>query len=298
MKKIIALALALIMVLSMGVVALAADHEYQPGEAYTIDGYTGLSAEQKANLKVSYDFTSAYVKDADGNRVETNYRGAAMIESLAWVKVIDDEGVRTYDLTLTLKEALTSTTAKEIYGVVKVYDKTTKETTPVEFGAAEDVEVGNDVVYVDGSKKAADATPIDEAMAINVVMYAEDGAGFVTFTDAQESLTGVVKMENDEKAQVYFDELTEDEADAIEAYLGEDYEAIVEEYKFSGSGFKADVDFTYDAYAEDPHFFYAWDGEKFVDLEGKFNDDWCLFNQPTPVFYYYRFESFIQIIVG
>ena len=46
-----------------------------------------------------------------------------------------------------------------------------------------------------------------------------------------------------------------------------------QKYNFVGTGFGADVAFQYDAYAEDPHYFYAWDGEKFVDLEAKYDDD-------------------------
>jgi hypothetical protein len=132
---------------------------------------------------------------------------------------------------------------------------------------------GNAVVYIDGSKKAADAVALtEEEMAKNVVMFAEDGAGYVTFTDGL-SLTGLVKVEDGERAQIYTDVIDETTIDAIEAYLGEDYEAIIEYYNFAGTGFKNDVAFTYEAYAEDPHFFYAWDGEKFVDLNGKYNHD-------------------------
>ena len=65
----------------------------------------------------------------------------------------------------------------------------------------------------------------------------------------------------------------EDTVDAIEAYLGEDYDAIVEWYNFGGKGFKSEVAFSYDAEEEDPHFFYAWDGEKFVAIDAKFNAD-------------------------
>ena len=101
MKKIIALALALIMVLSMGVVAMASpDPEFEGSyEATTkyeadfgeldveeIDGTTApgekiaVLAEQtrefKSAWKVSYDFTSA----------KYAFNGASMISSIAWEK--------------------------------------------------------------------------------------------------------------------------------------------------------------------------------------------------------------------
>jgi len=266
MKKIIALALALIMVLSMGVVALAYDCDYQPGEKYVIDDYSGLTAKAKANFKVSSDFTSSKV---DGQ--VTDYKGAAMIESIAFEKNAEASKLAEepiYDLVVTLKESLTGTSSKDINGVVKVYDKDAKTTDEVEFAGT----VGNDVVYIAGEKKAANANDYTEDMLINTVLYAEDAAGYITFTDGF-ALTGLVKVAKDEKAQVYFTTIGEDDADAIEEYLGEDYDAIVEEYNFGGSGFEADVEFTYEAYSDDPHYFYAWDGEKFVDLEGKYNDD-------------------------
>lgn len=248
MKKIIALALALIMALSMGVVALA-DATIAPGEQIVL-----TNVEKKGDYKFSYDFTSA----------EDGYKGISLVESVSWVKLED----RTYDLVLTIKESLTGITEKDIAGKVVLVEKATKDETVFEVAET----VGNTVVYIDGSKKAADAVELTDEMAKNTVMYAEDGAGFVTFTDGV-SLTGLVKVADGEKAQVYMDGIDEDTMDAIEAYLGEDYDAIVEYYNFAGSGFGADVAWTYEAYAEDPHYFYAWDGEKFVDLEGKFNDD-------------------------
>ena len=267
MKKIIALALALIMVLSMGVIALADDSAaeiYTPGQELKVA--ENISSADKAGLKYDYDFTSA----------DEGYKGISLVESVEWVKNAD----RTYDLVLTIKENLTSTSEKAIAGVAYTYAKGDKTKTAIDHLELDGV-VANTVVYVAGSKKADEATALNgddadqEYMAENTVMYAEDGAGYVWLTN-EVSLTGTVKLAKDEKAQVYFlteDDIDEDTADAIEAYLGEDYDAIVEYIVFGGSGFKADVDFQYDAYAEDPHFFYAWDGEKFVDLGAKFNDD-------------------------
>ena len=266
MKKIIALALALIMALSMASVAFAANTELtavdtasNPGNKVTLlAGTTTTPNVAKREWKISYDFTSA--KD--------DYAGASMIESIAWEK--DN------DLVLTLKENLTSTTEKEINGLVTLTSKTADDTTCT---IKVTIDVANIVDYIEGSKKAVDADDVSAFMLPNHVMYAEDGAGYVEFKDNSETLVGLVKVAKDEKAQVYIedkDQTTvsdEDLVDAVEEYLGEDYDAIVEWYNFCGTGFKADVDFTYDAWAEDPHYFYAWDGEKFVDLEAKYNDD-------------------------
>jgi len=277
MKKIIALALALIMALSMGVVALAADAVnadatvtlesvatdiVAPGEEFIL-----VPNFDKVNWKLSgYDFTSA----------KYDFKGASLIDSIALEKQAD----KSFALVLTLKENLTSSTDKDIAGVIDFTHKTNKvadangKMVPETFTYYVTGTVGNDVKIIDGEKKADQAYELSTTteMDKNTVMFFEDNGGYVTFTDGY-SLTGTVKAAKGDKVQVYFDTLTEDETDAIEAYLGEDYDAIVEEIKFSGTGFGADVDFRYDAWEEDPHFFYAWDGEKFVDLEAKYDDD-------------------------
>ena len=255
MKKIIALALALIMALSMASVAFAAT-TVRPGEKESVMFIGGDAYQAKREWKiVSTDFTSA-------NKGVAGYKGVSMVDDV----VIDKDG----NVYVVLKESLTSTDAKAVVGevVVATKDGSQKHTLPVDFS------VENIVKYVAGEKKAANAIPLTDAeMAKNTVMVVDE-AGYVKFT-AGASLAGTVKLAKDEKAQVYLDAIDDDTKDAIDEYLGEDYEdeAIVEYINFAGTGFKNDVDFQYDAYAEDPHFFYAWDGEKFVDLEAKFNDD-------------------------
>ena len=264
MKKIIALALALIMALSMGVIALAdtaiagtpAFGEKLTYDVAPFDSYYGANGA-KRDYKVSYDFTSS----ADG------YKGASLIDS---VVINKDNNVE-----VTLKENLTKTDAVAIKGEITL---TNKKVSTQTYTIIVDESVANVVAYIEGTKKADAAANIWDDMDKNTVLFAEDAAGYVKF-DNGVSLAGTVKVAKDEKAQVYVLDAAETETadedlyDAIDAYLGEDYDAIVEWYNFCGTGFDNEVAFTYEAYAEDPHYFYQWDGEKFVDLEAKFNDD-------------------------
>ncbi len=276
MKKIIALALALIMALSMASVAFAATTVNPIAPAYGDKvGLVTLEQDEangaKREWKISYDFTSSKV---DG--VKTDYKGAALIEKIE----IGKDGV----LSITMKENLTSTTEKEFKGLITLTSKTeyTLDANNKKVYETKEYEVSgtvaNNVEYIEGEKKADDAPVITGLLEKNTVLFAEDGAGYVKFDDGF-ALEGTVKVAEDEKAQVYVETKAETEksdedlVDAIDAYLGEDYDAIVEWYNFCGTGFKNKVAFTYDAYAEDPHYFYAWDGEKFVDLEAKYNDD-------------------------
>lgn len=264
MKKIIALALALIMALSMGVVAFAAP-AFNPGDKLelVVPGFTYTKPnEAKREWKVSYDFTSA----------KNDYRGASAIESI--------ELNKNNNLVITFKESLTNTDEMMINGLVTLtskinytLDANNKKVYVTKTIAVGDI-LGNNVEYGYGTKKADEAGAL--VMVQDTVVVVEE-AGYFTINPAFD-LTGTVKLAKGDKVQTYA--LTKEETklvdedlvDAIDTYLGEDYEGIVEFVNFAGTGLK-DVDFQYDAYAEDPHFFYAWDGEKFVDLEAKFNAD-------------------------
>ena len=59
--------------------------------------------------------------------------------------------------------------------------------------------------------------------------------------------------------------------EAAEA-LGEDFDGIVEYYIFDAKGMGV-ADFQYDAWEDDPHFFYAWDGEKLTAIDAKYDAD-------------------------
>ena len=64
----------------------------------------------------------------------------------------------------------------------------------------------------------------------------------------------------------------EENYDALVEAFGEDFDGIVEMFTFETKA-AADVAWTYDAWAEDPHFFYAWDGEALTQIEAKYDDE-------------------------
>jgi len=255
MKKIIALALALIMALSMGVVAFAAPA--CPGDEITVE----LGTQLKSG-KITTDFTSAYI---DG--VATGYKGASYIESVKFNKTKDSvivtlkENYNLYEDAKVVKGAIT-VTGKHINGTDTV--NVTKEVT---------WEVNNNAEYVTGAKKASQAVDIGSQLwaAANTVVVMDEDGGYVSFTD--DVLTGVVKMEKDEKAFVGLDFIDADTQEALEEVLGEDYDAIVETYMMTGKGFKNEVAYSYKAYEEDPHYFYGFDGEKLFALDAKYDAD-------------------------
>jgi len=258
MKKIIALALALIMALSMASVAFAAPTEptyatpvngaFAPGSLVNLGGYDNDVYKVK-----SFDFTTGA------------FDGASYVKSVKinkWDKLV-----------LELKESYTLTDAKAITGEVVLAEKAAPANTttvPVAFY------VNNDSTVVYGEKKAADATDTITS-ADKVWICEEDSAGYVKVEIGTE-LKGTVKMAAKEKAYLNLLSTAKGQAgeatkDAIDEYVGDDYEAIVEYYVFETRAFKEAVDFQYDAYQEDPHFFYAWDGEKLTQIEAKYDDD-------------------------
>ena len=281
MKKIIALALALIMALSMSVVAFAADPAIadsftydpavgmkltdtaRPGNTYalSIAGPFGLStaktdANYVGNYKLSSDFTTEELC------------GANMIES---VKLSKDKA----NVLVTLKESYTMAEddAKAVLGEITFTLKSnsaTKITVPVSFG------VNNEVTSISGDKKAADATTDVTPKGNNVYVMDEDG-GYVN-VKVDSELFGTKKVAAD--AKFYFDVLPYttktaagyDTKGAIDEALGDDFDGIVEYYIFDAKGL-GEVDFQYDAYEDDPHFFYQFDGEKLTAIDAKYDAD-------------------------
>jgi len=275
MKKIIALALALIMVLSMGVVALAKTETPAPDKQLIMEG-----PSVDANGKFVNYATAAYAAkpgDAiefvlpawDHDGVIKGYKIAATdftTDELCGASLIDDVVITKEKnaIRLTIDESYTMAleTPKAVKGVIKFLNA-----DKVDYYLYVNLTVNNEVIEIAGAKKAADAEPI-KALKNTVQVMDEDG-GYVTFSE--DVLAGTVKMAAEEKVYFNMGVAAADKEAVLEA-LGEDYEGNVEMYGFETKAFE-DVAFTYDAYEEDPHFFYAWDGEKFTAIEAKFNAD-------------------------
>ena len=161
-------------------------------------------------------------------------------------------------------------TAKAVLGEITLTHKTTKAVLTI----VVDIDVNNQTApEIYGDKKAADATVVVPNEKNAVTVMDEDGGYVLVNIDSE--LKGVVKMAADEKVYLYAVNgfFTDDEKDAFEEALGEDFDGIVETYSFETRAFKNEVDFQYDAYEDDPHFFYKWDGEKFTAIDAKYDDD-------------------------
>jgi len=267
MKKIIALALALIMALSMASVAFAAEFagdsasgiavtgKYAPGSKITVSEWAVGALK---GYKLADDFTTG----------SKGYKGASLIEDIAIDKDKDS-------VVITLKESeKLLEDAREVNGEIVITNKAGATVATITV----DIDVNNNYVEVSGDKKAAKAIDISEELWYaaedgNTVVIMDEDGGYVSFTDT--ILKGVVKMEKDEKTMtgIAIGVADEDTRDAIDACLPEDFDAIVEEYVITGKGFKNEVAYTYKAYEDDPHFFYVFNGEELVALDAKYDAD-------------------------
>jgi len=216
------------------------------------------NAYDRAAYKVySYDFTS-------GTR---DFRGAGYIED---VKITKDN-----ELIIFLKESYTLATDKAVKGEIIVQNKETKVKTPVSV----EFNLQNNVTEVYGSTKAKDATDLnnfggDKVFGDNCVIIMDEDGGYVYFTE--EMLKGVVKMNKEEKTflnVIYGGQ--EETVEAIEELLGEEYleEAIIEYYTFETRAFKNEVAFSYEAYEDDPHFFYLYNDGKLTKIDAVYDAD-------------------------
>ncbi len=231
MKKIIALALSLAMVLSMGVVALA-DHtdcdaiegtcevggnHLLPGEKYAIDSANATLLGITETFDLGEVEPTGDELDISKWKVSTDWdMGSALVSGIAYDK--DDECWY-----LTLKENYTITTAKTLKGEITFEGKgVNKDADDVVITI--DTTVSNHLVEIVGYEDLEDAEDDPYEAEDNVVYKCEeDEGGYVVFNDGR--LLGVtLKMESEEKVyaannETMIDALAEKYPDAdIECY--------------------------------------------------------------------------------
>ena len=242
MKKIIALALALIMALSMASVAFACEEELVsgtcileethllPGETYplAVDGLDGDTYTAK-NWKVSADWEV----------------GGALVAGIAYNK---DDNV----WELTLNENFTITALKRLEGTLTFEAKGVAkkaEAPDVEFPIAE--LVSNHVVEVLGEEDADDVLYVD-ADDNTIYVCVEDEAGYVGFNTGK-LLSVLCDLESEEKVFAYNDE-------ELIAALAEKFpEADIECYNFgSVRALQNEAELTLQADYADQYYVYTY----------------------------------------
>ena len=242
MKKIIALALALVMALSMASVAFACEEELVsgtcilegehllPGETYAleVDGLDGDTYTAK-NWKVDADWSV----------------GGALVAGIAYNK---DDNV----WELTLNENFTITALKRLEGTLTFEAKGVAkkaEAPDVEFEVVE--LVSNHVVEVIGEEDADDVLYVD-ADDNTIYVCVEDEAGYVGFNTGK-LLSVLCDLESEEKVFAYNDE-------ELIAALAEKFpEADIECYNFgSVRALQNEAELTLQADYADQYYVYTY----------------------------------------
>ncbi len=269
MKKIIALALALIMALSMASVAFAAAapcaEELQAGKCEVeIEGTAHLLPGEKYLIMMD---------EAKDLKLTAEWsKGGALVKGISYDKkaVADDFDdahtlveptlTNNFDSTaetddeagawvLELNENFTITTAKALEGKLVVTGKVDGEKETEKVAVA--YEVSNHVVTLQGEEDLEDVVTYE---ADNNTLYIceEDAPGYVIFNT--QALLGVtLNMVGEEKAFMYNDEK------AIEALTEKFPEADIECYNFGGEPtFKNAAAFTLQADYADQYYVYTY----------------------------------------
>ena len=262
MKKVTALALALMLTLSMASVAFAAD-AYTAGidSSGNVVTITNLDLEDESEDDgrlypgEEYEIAlSAMGLDADAEDVKSVTvswsKGGALVSSLK----LKEKGDADAYLLLTFNENYTITSAKDLYGklTIKFNDGTDDQTLYLS------ATVGNELVEIDGYSKKSDAE--DDAIdAQNNTLYECTDAGYIAFNSDTRLFTVTLKMATDEKAFMYN---SEDMIDEIEDDYG-DLDAEIYCYSFGGRPtFKNAAEFSLQADYADQYYVYEWNGSK------------------------------------
>jgi len=274
MKKLIALAMALVMAATMGITAFAAScpihlssgscevdmdgHEFHllPGEKYALKAADSESSVAVSPLTPAVgDLNAAFGSDAW--RISANWKiGGALVKSLKWDKDKDQ-------WMLELNENYTISTPKKLQGTITFTSKKDKKNL---VKGTIDAVVTNHLVTVEGAKKAADAESID---ADNNTIYqcSDDNPGYIKFND-NRLMTVVLKMVKKEKAFMFNDE---SQIDSITEKYGNS-DADIKCYAFGGTPkFQNDAKFTLQADYSNQYFLYEYTGGKLMSVDYKWN---------------------------
>ena len=288
MKKVIALALALSMAASMGVMAAdlnaglivspstgcgdepGVDGQMLPGNEYhfAIDDYFYELAEDGVN-------NGDVIKELDTKlfNVSADWdKGSALVES---VKIDNDCG----DVVITLKENYTIEDEKDLAGSIELttkkamfFDgKAQKKGTKVSFDL-EDATVANNTEDIDGADKKDDATEVD---VLDNTIYKMNSSGWVEFCGDGNRLSSVkVRLPEDKKVFAYFNEDVIEEVE--DKYY--DLDADISYINFVAKpnlGSKADIAIQGDY--SDKYHLYEYANGKLTEIDADWNEDDGLF---------------------
>jgi len=268
MKKLIALVLALLMALSLGAVAFAADcgvnldggscsvdiSNYKlhllPGEKFSLSDTDSAKTIKISPLSTPVGDLSK-VLNSNAWRVSVKWNvGTALVNSLRW-----DKSASAW--VLKLNENYTITTPKKLYGTVTFTSRSNKRNLVK--GTISAI-VSNHLVELDGSRKLSDADTIDAA---DNTVYKCTSTGYIKFND-DRLLTCNLKMVKNEKAFMYSNESIQD---AIEEKYG-DRNADIECYAFGGRPtFKNAAQFTLQADYANQYYIYQWNGTRLSKIK-------------------------------
>jgi len=220
---------------------------------------------EKVVVATGIDRTEYKVKSYDFTTGTKGYNGASYIDEVK----IEKNG----NVVIILKESYTLAKDRVLKGEIVLVNKSDKNDT-----ITIDVEktLNNKVEeYISGGRKASEAESINGLWENgNTVLIMDEDGGYVSFSN--EMLKGTVKMNKEEKTflNVIYG-AQEETLEAIEELLGEEYldEAIIEYYEFETRAFKNEVAFSYEAYEDDPHFFYLYNDGKLTKIDAVYNDD-------------------------
>ena len=295
MKKFLALALSLLMVLSLGTVALADvvpeenmdpaceidltvggvtyNGHMQPGETYLLyldaldhNGHTYGEALDEGYLGIKPVAGVPYegeIYQKEDWRISASWDvGGAMVKDVKWdkdatVEMRKDSMISEENGTwvLELNENYTISTPKVLKGTITLTSKKDKD---VSHDFAVDEIVCNHLVTLSGYKKQADAEDdVIDAQDNTLYQCDEDNPGYLCFNDGR-LLSCTLKMVKNEKAFMYNDEAMND--DLEEKYA--DSDARINCYAFGGTPtFQNDAQFKLQADYADQYKVYTWDGK-------------------------------------